>query len=112
MWLLFFSVSAVAIACASLTISAIVARRAARVSGLPQQRLRSVESKLQSLEQLVEDQTQAMTDMANRLKMIKVRSASSHGSKSDNALPDPYTDPDGWRRAMTSKMALNKLNGG
>jgi len=64
------------------------------------------------MEGLVEEHTQALTDLANRLKMIKVRKASAHGSRVDDEMPDPYTDPDRWRTAMTRKIALNKLNGG
>jgi len=112
MWLTFFSVSTVAIACASLAISVFAALRAGRALASPPQRLRSVESRLQSIEQLVEEHTQAMTDLANRLKMIKVRSATSHGSKTSDGLPDPYTDPDGWRKAMTAKIGMSRLNGG
>jgi len=112
MWLTFFFVLTAVTACASLAISVFAARRAGLALASPPQRLRSVESRLQSCEQLVEEHTQAMTDMANRLKMIKVRSATSHAAKDDNSLPDPYRDPDGWRRAMNSRIALNKLNGG
>jgi hypothetical protein len=43
---------------------------------------------------------------------MKVRSASSHATRSDNELPDPYRDPDGWRRAMNTRLAMNKVNGG
>jgi DNA repair ATPase RecN len=111
MWLTFFCVSTAATACASLAISVFAARRAARALASPPQRLRSVESRLQSVEQLAEEHTQAMTDLANRLKMIKVRSAASHGFKSDNELPDAYRDPEGWRRAMNSRLAQIKLNG-
>lgn len=112
MWLTFFCVSTAAIACASLVISVFAARRAARALESPPLRLRSVESKLQSCEQLVEEHTQAITDLTNRLKMMKVRSASSHASRSDNDLPDPYREPDAWRKAANARLALNKLNGG
>jgi hypothetical protein len=61
---------------------------------------------------LAEEHTAAMTELANRLKMIKVRSATSHGSKTSDGLPDPYTDADAWRKAMTAKIGMAKLNGG
>jgi hypothetical protein len=112
MWLTFFCVSTAVIACASLLLAFFAVLYARRALESPPLRLRSVELKAQSCEQLVEEHTQAITDLTNRLKMMKVRSASSHAIKDDNGLPDPYRDPDGWRRAMNSRMALSKINGG
>jgi hypothetical protein len=112
MWLTFFCVLTAAISCASLTVSVFAARRAARALESPPIRQRSVELKLQSAEDLLAEHTQAITDLTNRLKMMKVRSASSHATRSDNELPDPYRDPDGWRRAMNTRLAMNKVNGG
>jgi len=112
MWLTFFFVSTAAIACASLAISVFAAQRAARALASPPLRLHSVESKLQSCELLVEEHTQAITDLTNRLKMMKVRSVSARIGANDNAMPDPYREPDAWRKAMTARMTQNRINGG
>jgi hypothetical protein len=51
-----------------------------------------------------------MADLANRLKMIRVRSANAHSVPNQAAStdPDPYKDPDGWRKMMTRRMAEAK----
>jgi biopolymer transport protein ExbB/TolQ len=56
------------------------------------------------------DQAEALTELANKLKMMRVR-ASTRASETTSDLPDPYRDPDGWRKAMTSKMAQAKVGG-
>lgn len=38
--------------------------------------------------------------LANRVKMQKVRAASTHAAERSDGMPDPYRDPDAWRRAM------------
>jgi len=71
------------------------------------------ESRLKSLETSLAEQADALLEVANRVKMQKVRNAASHvTSKPLDAMPDPYTDPDGWRKAMNRKMATAKINGG
>ena len=88
------------------------ARSAAHVQELPHQRLRSCESAVQSLAESREEQAAAMLDLANRLKMIKVRSASIHATRTEGEMPDPYTDPDRWRTAMNKRIAMQRINGG
>lgn len=62
-----------------------------------------LQSRLDELEQTVEV-------LANRVKMQKVRNAALHVQRdADPGLPDPYKDPDGWRRAMNTKLGLGKL---
>jgi hypothetical protein len=66
---------------------------------------------LQLLERNLNDQQETMTELANRVKMMKVRSAVRHGSTDPDAMPDPYRDPDGWRNAMNRRIAAKRLNG-
>jgi hypothetical protein len=108
---IFFALIA-AVAVNALGTALYAVRLANRALGLPQIKLRSVESRLQLLEQLTEEQTSAQTDLANRLKMMRVRSATSHATKSDNGLPDPYKEPDRWRIEANKRLAQNRLNGG
>jgi len=112
LWLAISCVLSALAATSSLTLSLLAVRRANRALASRPASLRSVELRLQSAEELAQEHTQVLTDLTNRLKMMKVRKASAHGSKVDDELPDPYTDPDRWRVAMTRKIALNKLNGG
>jgi len=62
-------------------------------------------SRLNSLETSLADTQDALAEVANRVKMMKVRNASSH-VRGNNADPDPHTDPDAWRRVMNSKLSI------
>jgi hypothetical protein len=105
---IFFALSvATCILCGLAAIAAaIFARRLAESQG---PRECSCESRVRSLTASVEDQATAMLDLANRMKMIKVRSASNHAMKPDGP-PDPFKDPDGWRRAMNARIVHGKLS--
>jgi len=63
----------------------------------------SCESKLQSLRGSLDDMAETMQGLADRVKMMKVRSATKHATSSSGE-PDPYTNPDGWRKMMNSRM--------
>lgn len=96
---------------ACLIVTIWLARRAAHVAELPGARLRSIESRLASLENSGSDLLQLITDMANSQKMQRVRAASKHSSsdRRGDGLPDPHTDPDGWRKAMNLRIAQSRL---
>ena len=98
----------------SLLAASYTARIATAVRDLPLERLRSIESQTKSLENSVSEWSQTVTDLANSLKMTRVRAASTHASKArtDDGLPDPFTDPDGWRKAMNKRIAMSRFNGG
>lgn len=101
-----------AILCLLAAISAALYAR--RVVALPRAKLRSIELRIESLENSVSEWSQTVTDLANSLKMTRVRAASTHASKArtDDGLPDPFTDPDGWRKAMNKRIAMSRFNGG
>jgi hypothetical protein len=52
---------------------------------------------------------ETMAVLANRVKMSRVRTAATHAEKPSSDLPDPHTDPDGWRTAMNKKLAAARL---
>jgi ABC-type transport system involved in cytochrome bd biosynthesis fused ATPase/permease subunit len=110
----FFSVLSAVAAIASLLGAFLAVRYARRVAELPRAKLRSIELRTESLENSVSEWSQTVTDLANSQKMTRVRAASTHASKArtDDGLPDPFTDPDGWRKAMNKRIAMSKFNGG
>lgn len=102
---------ALAILCPILAYFA--ARSAARGAGSSPARLRSIESRIESLENSVSEWSQLTTDLANRVKMMRVRAATAGPSSSgrQGELPDPYRDPDGWRQAMNKRIGQQRITG-
>lgn len=110
----FFSASSVALSICSVILASWSARSAKRVAESPPAKLRSIESRIASLEDSVSEWSQLTKDVANSVKMMKVRrmtaGPSSSGQPGD--LPDPYKDPEGWRAAMNRRITAQRLNGG
>lgn len=71
-----------------------------------------VASQLESLKRSHAELVETVEALANRYKMQKVRNVVEHGAsrKAAGDLPDPHTDPDGWRSAMNSKLARERFN--
>lgn len=111
MWNAIFCALSAVIAFGSTCAAVFVARRAARDAGLPAAKLHYCESQLALMQRSQNDLAEVVTELSNRIKMMKVRNTLRHGSKSDDE-PDPYKDPDGWRSMMNRKIAAAKLNGG
>lgn len=87
-----------------------VARIATQLRELRAERLSLSASRVKSLETSLEDLQGAVLEVANRVKMIKVRNSANHvGEKKPNGMPDPYTNPDEWRAAMNGKLARARL---
>jgi hypothetical protein len=68
---------------------------------------RSLDSRVQSLEQSVEDTRLTLEQLANRVKMMRVRNAVNHTT--DKTDPDPYRDPNAWRTEMNRKLAQRRI---
>lgn len=68
------------------------------------------ESRLHSIETSLAEQADALQAVANRVKMQKVRNAANHAQGSGE--PDPYSDPDGWRRAMNKRLSTMRTPNG
>ena len=112
MWIVFSLALSVLLALGSLTIAIIAARNAARAADSAARNSRLPESALQSLRESIQELGDTQLEMANRLKMMKVRAATSHTDPKpdrNNGLPDPYKDPEGWRQAMNSRLARGKV---
>jgi len=111
MWTVIFSALSACVSLICLGTAVFAARIAGRRQESPRAAIRSCELRLQSLEDSRTETTQLLTDLANRLKMMRVRSASRHAEGSPDE-PDPYKDPDKWRTMMNKRLAAAKFNGG
>ena len=80
---------------ASLAVSFFAARFAVRRMEFPQAKLASFESKLRSIEHSLLEQAETLTQLANRVKMQRVRTAINHVSDPD---PEPGSIKDQLRR--------------
>lgn len=69
------------------------------------------ESALQSLKNSHDELVTTVEALAQRVKMQRVRNVVDHatGSKRADGLPDPFSDPDGWRNAMNARLSRQKL---
>jgi hypothetical protein len=108
MWLGFFSALSVSICILCVAVAIYSAQRAIHASESLAPRVRSVESRLESLRGSLDDVTTTLTDLANRVKMQRVRTAVNHGNGKSEG-PDPYKDPEGWRKMMNAQIAANKF---
>lgn len=114
MWTVFFSVLSAALCLFCLIACTHVARnvRADSASLVAEVRLNT--SRVRSLTESHELTVEELTNLANRVKMQRVRNAADHATKKSaraGDLPDPYTSPDEWRAAMTKRLAEAKLGG-
>lgn len=108
MWLDFFSVLSALICTLCVPVAIYAARRAIQVSASQEPRWRSAVSQLQLLKDSLDETQNTLTDLANRVKMQRVRTTIAHGQR-DPAAPDPYKDPEGWRKMMNAQIAANKF---
>lgn len=109
MWAATFNVLSVLGFFLSILAVSFAARSAIRVRELQDMLTRSPLSRVQSLETSLTDMQGALTEVANRVKMMKVRNAATHVPEKSSE-PDPYKDPDGWRRSMNRRLA-DKMRG-
>lgn len=84
-------------------------RNAIQLRGLQDQLVQSSASRVKLLETSIAELRDELEGVANRLKMMRVRAATNHVRES-TAEPDPYKDPDAWRRSMNRKLA-DKIRG-
>jgi Mg2+ and Co2+ transporter CorA len=108
MWNAFFSALSAAVAFLSALAALHHARSARHASALPLEKALSCESRVLLIERSLNDQQEVLTELANRVKMMKVRSAVRHGTMNDEA-PDPYKNPDAWRKAMNLELAKGRI---
>lgn len=105
-----FSIACSAIACLISLVAALSGvRTAARLRALQDQLLRLPVSKLESLAASQQELADTMEQLANRVKMQRVRTAANHVK--DDGAPDPHKDPERWRAWMNGRIARSKVGG-
>lgn len=92
---------------ASCLLAFLVARRVIRAAESGARAARSCTSRVESLEAWREEATTTLTDLANQLKMQRVRRAGLTHAAAKDEPPDPYKDPDGWRTWMNRRRLGN-----
>lgn len=105
----FFSVAAAAALVVSLVCLFWLVQVASLVSELRDASQYSKASRVASLEERLTETEETLSGLANRVKMMRVRSAVTHTDKPNGAIPDPHRDPDGWRNAINARIAKGKL---
>lgn len=116
MWTVtFFASTAVICGLSALSTLWLVARAAHERASLDR-RVRSVESQLRSLTDSTSEQAEVLAALANRVKMMRVRTAVNHvqdptgtASSKVDGLPDPHVDPEGWRTAMNKRLGASRI---
>jgi hypothetical protein len=103
MWSVILCALSVALSLFALVISLYAARTANRLSAWRRANKESRASELQSLRDLIDEQGRALLEVANRVKMQRVRNAANHvrGSQGE---PDARTDPDAWRNWKNAQL--------
>lgn len=104
MWPVFFNVLSVLGCFLSILAAISAAQSAIRVRELLDQLQVFPTSRLRLLETSLTETREGLEEVANRVKMMRVRNAANHTSEK-SADPDPYRDPEAWRRAMNRKLA-------
>lgn len=93
----------------SIAACLFAARRVTRQPELQARWRSSTELRLSSLETSRDELSQNLADLANRVKMMRVRTTIAHPGKQGEIFPDPYKDPDGWRKQMNARIMRQKV---
>lgn len=109
MWNDILCVSSAVLSCCFLILTVLFARRARRDSGPAAAQLRLCISRIQSLTESQDELRLELERLANRVKMQRVRNVTEHGQRLTGEFPDPHSDPEGWRKAMNRKLAMNRI---
>lgn len=112
MWTAILSVSSAVLSSCCLIATMFLARRARHDSAPAAAQIRSVTSRIASLSESLEATQVELERLSNRVKMQRVRNVTEHsasGPRPPGDVPDPYTDPDAWRKHMSRKLAMQKV---
>jgi len=96
MWIVISCVLSVVLSVGSLAVALFAVRLVRAVAASPPLNTRSLLLRIESTENSLQETQATLAELANRVKMQKVRNAIGH-VKRDNGEPDVATDPEGWR---------------
>lgn len=97
----FVAIAGFCLICAAVSVWSVHAARRAAASLAQKQR--SLESAVRLLTTSQAESAELLEALANKVKMQRVRNVVAHGAGS-KSMPDPYRDPDGWRKAMNARI--------
>jgi septal ring factor EnvC (AmiA/AmiB activator) len=103
-----FSALTVVICTVCLAGCVLIVRNAVHGTESQEKQLRSNTARIKSLSDSLEETQTELEKLANKVKMQRVRNVVEHSptsKRNGNDEPDPYTDPDGWRKMMSDKIA-------
>jgi uncharacterized protein YlxW (UPF0749 family) len=109
-----FSVLTVVICTLCLLGCVFVVRNASHVTESQEAAKPSVERRLELLSESLKSTQDELEHLAQKVKMQRVRNATDHATRTNgggsgrNGEPDPYSQPDEWRRMMEDKLARRK----
>jgi len=112
MWLATFSaLTAITSLCCFLGCL-FVARNAAARSASLRKRIDSCESTVQSVTSSLREWQEVVADLANQIKMTKVRKALNHSGNGTRpgGEPDPKVDPEAWRTWKNAQLRAGVFN--
>jgi hypothetical protein len=110
MWLAIFCALSATVSAICVLACLSVARNAARASDSLRKRISSCESTAQSVITSQRDWQEVVTDLANQVKMTKVRKALNHTGTRPGGEPDPKLDPEGWRTWKNAQLRAGQYN--
>lgn len=110
MWTAIFSALTAVICVLCLSGCVLIVRNAARVTESQARELRSLPSRVESLQESQKLMADELEHLAQKVKMQRVRNATDHATRSRSAgeMPDPHREPNEWRAAMNRKLAEAK----
>lgn len=94
----------------SLLTGLLLARVASRVQELRDLVARLPVSRLESLAASQAELAETMEQLANRVKMQRVRNAANHATGVRSGEPDARTDPEGWRAWKNAQLRTGVVN--
>lgn len=110
MWIAIFSALSAIVCLGCLVGTLFAARNASHAQESLRRRLRSCESTTQSVITSQAEWQEVVANLANQVKMTKVRKALNHTDRDKGGEPDAKSDPEGWRAWKNAQLRAGVYN--
>lgn len=110
MWLVTFCVLSAIASGLCLLGSLYVARNARRDSESLRKKVLSCESQARSITTSLTEWQEVVAQLANSVKMTKVRKALTHTDRDKGGEPDARSDPEAWRAWKNAQLRAGQFN--